>query len=338
MDNRFDHIDELIGKYLANEATSAERSEVEKWVQASDDNRSYFDNLRLIFERAAAVRTFQEFDTDAAWNRVKSKLRQAESRTIPLLPQEKNTFKRYWQIAASIMLLACASYLVYRLTEKPVEVQLVKTTSNMLQDTLPDGSTIFVNKETSLAYEYDRSKKTRKVKMKGEAYFNVKHEEEKPFLIESEDVIIEDIGTTFNVKAYPQSPTVEVFVESGEVAFYTKDNPGLHLQEGETGIYHRQTKSFARLLRPDSNVLSYKTRVFSFYNTDLGSAIESLNEVYEVKIKLSNPVLEKCLLNVSFKGESIDVIADIIAETLGLTVSKTDNEITLTGTGCQEEK
>jgi transmembrane sensor len=64
--------------------------------------------------------------------------------------------------------------------------------------------------------------KDRKVKLSGEAFFSVKHEEEKPFVIEAEDVLVRDIGTEFNLKAYPDKDTIEIIVTQGEVQFYTK--------------------------------------------------------------------------------------------------------------------
>jgi carbon-monoxide dehydrogenase large subunit len=75
-------------------------------------------------------------------------------------------------------------------------------------------------------------------------------------------------------------------------------------------------------------------RVFNFYNTDLESVIESLNEVYETKIRLADPAIESCRLNVTFKGEPIEIIAEIIAETLSLKITKSDTEIILDGSGC----
>ena len=48
------HIDDLIGKYLAGEATGAERSEVESWIEKSSDNRAYCKHFQIIFERASA--------------------------------------------------------------------------------------------------------------------------------------------------------------------------------------------------------------------------------------------------------------------------------------------
>jgi transmembrane sensor len=333
VENTFDHIDELIGKYLAGEASVSERAEVDRWVSASADNKQYVEQMKTVFNKAASIREWQQFDADAAWSKMKSRMNPPSGKTVEFKAQ-RNT-AAYWRAAASLLLVVLVGYAGYHWLQKPVETVALKSDSQAVQDTLPDGSTAFLNKKSSITYQYDPAKKKRSLKLTGEVYFDVKHEETKPFIIETNEVIIEDIGTTFNVKAYPESPTVEVFVETGEVAFYSKDNPGLRLLEGETGVYHKASRSFARIEQSDTNVLSYKTRFFNFNKTSLGEAVQNLNEVYEMKIRLADKKLESCLLTVTFRGEPIEVVADIIAETLQLTVTKTDHEIILDGPGCE---
>ncbi|MEQ8424382.1 MAG: DUF4974 domain-containing protein, partial [Cyclobacteriaceae bacterium] len=155
-----------------------------------------------------------------------------------------------------------------------------------------------------------------------------------PFIIETAGVILEDIGTAFDVTAYPDSPTVEVYVESGQVAFYTINSAGLNLVAGETGVYNKSSQAFARLVKKDTNRLAYKTGIFSFRNADLQTIIQDLNSVYERKIKLGNDALKTCRLNVAFRNEKIEDIAEIIAETLKLTLTIDGNDFVLNGASC----
>lgn len=324
-------MDELIGKYLAGEVNSSEESEVDAWMNEHPENRKYFDQLKIIFESAASIQEWQQFDTDAAWNKVKSKLKGSGPKTISI---NRTPLSFYFRIAAGIVLVLSIGYIIYNAFDQPIQTAAIQAVEATVQDTLPDGSSAFLNKGTTLAYEFDPKKKVRSIKLEGEAFFDVKHKEEEPFIIASEEVIIEDVGTTFNVKAYPERQTVEVFVETGEVAFYTTFDPGLKLTAGETGIYDKQSRSFARITQADTNVLAYKTRIFNFYNADLGTVVENLNEVYETKIQLRG-ALKSCRLNVTFKNEPIESIAEIIAETLNLKMTVTEKEILLEGPGCE---
>ncbi len=334
MKEAFEHIDDLIGKVLAGEASAEEQQFVDDWVRESAANQHYFDQIKSIFEKAAAVSVQLQFDEDAAWRKVKSKIT-PKQKQIFLSPTFLN-FSSVLRIAAGVIIVLGISFFAFQWFYAPSELLAVNSDNQIINDTLPDGSFAVLNKKSELAYEYNKRSNTRKVKLSGEAYFEVKHEETKPFVIETDEVIIKDIGTAFNVKAYPGSDTVQVFVESGEVQFYTLKNPGLNLKAGEIGIYNKSIKEFSRIARLDTNALAYKTKIFSFNNTELQSAIEMLNEVYESKIVLANKAIGRCRLTVNFNNDNIENIADIIAETLNLTVTKKNGEWILDGTGCEK--
>jgi len=328
-----EHIDELIAKYLAKEARLDEISFVESWANENESNKKYLDQFRTIFEKAAAADDSQAFDTDAAWAKVSGSLGKRESREISLHPAQN---KLMWRIAASIVVVLGAGLFAYQLIRpRAVQPVLMVAAKEVLTDTLPDGSSIVLNKETELAYTFDTKKGEHTVRLKGEAYFNIHHDDKKTFIVEIDGVYIRDIGTSFNVKAYPESNTIEVVVEAGEVMFYTDNDSGVYLREDGKGIYNRATKRFT-IAQPEENVLAYKTRLFNFNNTDLASVAESLNGVYDKKIILGDS-LKKCRLTVSFDNENQEEIVLVIAETLGLTVKETDDRIILEGPGCEEE-
>lgn len=259
----------------------------------------------------------------------------------PAARQVEFRVANFWQvarIAAGLIVVTVAGVWTYRWIQTPAPVVEMVADVTTAQDTLPDGTTAFLNKKSSLTFAYDRKTKTRKVALKGEGFFEVKHEEEKPFVIEAEEALVRDIGTAFNIKAYPGEDTVEVVVKEGVVQFYTVNNPGINLQAGETGIYSKRSKSFTKLHRADTNVFAYKTGVFAFHATDLRSVIERVNEVYGARISLGSDKIGDCRLTVNFTNEELETIVDIIAETLSLQVERKDTtrkEIILRGPGCQ---
>ena len=213
---------------------------------------------------------------------------------------------------------------------KPVEVVAEK---QAVSDTLPNGSAVFLNRQTKISYAYNKKKKVHDVKLSGEAYFNVKHSDDAEFIIHAGDVYIRDIGTSFNVKAYPNKDVVEVLVEEGEIVFYTDENPGIHLKESGKAVYNRKTKQFT-IDQPEPNITAYKTKFFVFSDVTLKEAIDELNSVYETQIEIA-PALSRCPITVSFRNESVEEIAGVLAETLDLTVTKKPGKIILDGKGCE---
>jgi len=328
-----DYIDELIGKQLAGEAGEEEIAFIDSWVQENDDNRRYADQLRVIFQQAAAARNFQEYDTDAAWNKLRQSLKKHEAKSVDI--HGGTSRQLMWRVAASIVVFIGAGIFAYRMfiMPDPASNVIVEATKVVVSDTLPDGSDVVLNKETTLAYSFDKKTKIHRVRLKGEAYFNIQHDKTKTFIVDISGVLIKDIGTSFNVKAYPESNTIEVVVETGEVMFYTDQDSGVYLRANGKGIYDRDTRTF-RIDQPESNVLSYKTKFFSFSNTDLAKVAEALNNVYDKKLVLADN-LKNCHLTVSFNDEDQDEIVTVIAETLGLTVKESGGNFVLEGPGCE---
>lgn len=324
-------MDDLIGKVLAGEASVQEQQKVYAWIAESEANRSYYENLRTIFERAASVDVKVEFDTDAAWSKVRQQL--GNGKVISMHKRIEQT--SIWvRIAAGIAIFSGVIYFLNNPIGQSTQQMAVVSADATRQDTLPDGSTAFLNKKSELAYSYDAKAKSRKVKLKGEAYFSVQHDEEKPFVIEADEILVRDIGTEFNLKAYPEKDTIEILVTEGEVQFYTLYDSGLNLKAGQRAIYSKRNKMFYRIEKPDTNILAYKTKVFSFNNTDLKSVVALLNEVYNSRIVLANTKLFDCRLTANYKEDDPAIIAEVIAETMNLTLTKKGEELILDGDGC----
>ena len=318
-------IDDLIGKHLAGEASVVETQQVQEWCTRSAENQKYFENLQLIFQKASLVNDASTYNADLAWRKVHAQLHNSTKTTFlswPLL-----------RIAASVLLISALGIWAYQQLLSPVERTQLASATTVVQDSLPDGTKVALNKQTALSVTYNAKKKQGRIKLKGEAKFEIKHEVDKELIVEAEEVLIRDIGTTFNVRAYPESNTIEVTVQEGEVQFYTEQNEGIFIQAGDKGIYNKQTKTFLKE-QADTNVVSYATKLFVFEETDLQSVVEQLNAIYEKKIVISKN-LERCRVTVNFQNEEIETIAEILAETLNLRISATASEIILEGEGCE---
>jgi transmembrane sensor len=332
-----EHIDDLIAHYLVGEAPPEQVAFVEEWKNKNESNRRYFEQFKLIYEMAATVPGTADFDTDTAWRKLRTKLRvKGKGKTTPMHAEYRG-YKFFLRIAAGIIILLTIGLFAYNVfrNNSPQSLQLLAD-QNTEADTFPDGSDVFLNRQTKIEYFFNKKNNIHRAKLAGEAYFNINHDDDKTFIVEAEGVFIKDIGTSFNVKAYPGSPTIEVVVEEGEVMFYTEGNPGIYLRAHGKGIYDKNTKTFT-VAEPEPNVTSYKTKFFSFSDHSLDMVVATLNDVYTSKIQIDEN-LKNCRLTVSFNDENIDEIANIIAETLGLAVSKSGDVIRLKGSSCGEAK
>ncbi|MFN8164997.1 MAG: FecR domain-containing protein [Bacteroidia bacterium] len=200
---------------------------------------------------------------------------------------------------------------------------------------LPDSSTIILNKNSQIAYSIDHFSGKRVVKLKGEAFFNVIHDEKNPFMVEAADLKIQDIGTSFNVRAEEGEDLIVVSVISGEVSLTTINNESITLHRCEEAHYHLSTRKFEQDTELDPNISAYTNRIFVFDNAELSTVIRTLNDVYSNKFSIDNDVLKSCRITVTFDDETPESIASVITETLGIQYKKENNQIIFFGNGCK---
>jgi transmembrane sensor len=328
-------MDDLIGKYVAGEATEQERLRIEDWQNAHEDHRKQILQYKEIYQRTTLANDGYVYDTNKAWLALQAKIKNQE------LQQKSGEAKvislaMVWRIAAAILLVVGVGYFFIQQqgSSQPLNSFAIAAEHDIKNEVLPDGTSVVVNKTSSLAYAFEKKTKTHKVVLSGEAFFNIANQPQgESFLVETEGVFVKDIGTSFNVKAYPDADVVEVYVEEGEVLLYTNTDQGISVTAGQRGVYHRSTKTFSHeAYRP--NVISYKTKSFSFEEEDLAEVVKTLNEVYQKTIVIDKN-LYACKLTVSFEDEDVEEIAAVIAETLSLKLRTTDTTIELLGNGCQ---
>jgi len=327
------HIDYLIARYLNGEASSEELTMVEHWCAESEENQKYFDDLRLIFERASELETDTQFDVDAAWNRIAPQLRRSKR-----IDFRQPSWMMWASVAASVAILigvwvGITRYEMMGKHEQPIELA---ANSILKKGLLPDNSKVEVEPNSRIIYAEGFGKTNREVTLVGNASFDVHHQSGPAFTVRASGTFIRDIGTAFRVKSDGDTSVVEVYVKTGSVVFYTESNKGIILRQGETGIYNKITKEFTKIEPAKSVDPPAVVKAFNFQETPLSEVINLLSKAYNVPIALSNPKLGRCTISVRFENEDIDTIIDIVAETLSLKVERKNNGYLLTGEECSK--
>jgi transmembrane sensor len=336
VENNFKHIDESIAKVLANEGSQADHKLVNAWIELSPENRRAFESSKKLFEESAALKNLIPVDTDKAWLKMKNRMNQGMQPKV-IHMQTASRWNYALRIAAMLLVaagLGTAAYFMLKKKETVDDIFFV-TSEKIKQQSLPDGSTFTLNRNSTLSFSSDDYGSRRIVHLKGEAFFDVKHDESKVFIVEAGGLKIEDVGTSFNVKAVPDTRIVFVVVESGEVKILTDASDSLRLVAGETAEYNMDTKMLLKGVNEDKNLAAYKDKIFIFDNTELKVIVKLLNDVYGSNIILENNEAGSCRLTASFNNETLDAIIDIIAETLHLQVETNDSEILLKGNACR---
>ncbi|MGB8193085.1 MAG: FecR domain-containing protein, partial [Chitinophagaceae bacterium] len=195
-----------------------------------------------------------------------------------------------------------------------------------LTDTLSDGSVVTLNKKTSLSYPNKFKGDKRSVALQGEAFFKVTPDSKKPFIIQSNDVTIKVIGTSFNVRN--DNNATEVIVETGIVEVSHR-NSSIELRPGEKLVVHAQDTLLTKEKQQDKLYNYYSTKQFVCDNTPLWKLVQALNDAYDAHIEIGRPELRNIPITTTFNNESLDRILEIVRLTLNISVTKTGDKIIL---------
>src|SRR5688500_2239958 len=142
-------MDELLVKYLGDEATPPEQELVEEWISSSEANRHYFHHFQLIWEESRELAATDTIDENKAWQKFQHRVKKEETRN--------NSTSRFgwWWIAASILIIVGATWFTSSILNKGTrepEMLSIASANDIKKDTLPDGSVATLNKHSVLSY------------------------------------------------------------------------------------------------------------------------------------------------------------------------------------------
>ncbi len=324
---------DLLARYVAGTATPDEQVQVVAWLVESPQNEQELDRIMTIWETSGAFDHQQTIDTDSAWVSVKNRL--GNSSPISTVPvkyiQTPIIALNILKIAATITILLGLGWVFYNnfvvSNQSKTLAQYFKAGGNTLEKILPDGTKVFLNRNSSLSYGSDFNTNLRQVKLIGEAFFEVKRNEKRPFVIDAGQAQVRVLGTSFNIKSTKDE--VQVVVESGKVQFSNKTKK-IFLTKGQQAV---ASDTALERVNYTPNALAYRTQIYNFDQTKLSEVVASLNEGYHTRIQFSNRV-SNCQLSARFERETLNTTLTVIAETLKLKVVRKGDTIWLEGAGC----
>ena len=303
-------------KYLLNEATADERDQVKEWL-ADDANLAYYNQLKRIWDESRGLALTSTADESKAWQKFQQKIH-------PTHVHRKGF--GWMRIAASVIIIVGLGLLAYRVFNDRTKARTVVAQKTILNDTLPDGSVVTVNKGSSISYLSKFKGETRNVSLKGEAFFNVTPNKKKPFIISVNDVQITVVGTSFNVKTI--NGNTEVVVETGIVKV-TRAGKTVELKANEEVTVNATDSSLAIEKVSDQLYKYYRTKEFVCDDTPLWRLVEVINEAYNSHIVIGNPALKDMGITTTFNNESLEQVLNVISITFNIKVIKEGDTIIL---------
>lgn len=202
------------------------------------------------------------------------------------------------------------------LTGKRQETVLMASSENISSYTLPDGSKVWLNKNSWLTYNQRFGKRTRQVALKGEGYFEVNRDERRPFIVKMQnDLDIKVLGTTFNACNYPSLNKAEVILRSGSVQVSDNgSNEHVILKPNQKFTWNEGTAKISSINA--MNCCRWFEHRLVFDNVKLKDILENLSHKYQTEISLNVGNLADKHMSMTIRDESVEDILDILTTLL----------------------
>lgn len=319
--------EEKLIKYLLQESDSEETKAVQEWISEDESNKKQFEEIQWVWNSSKVLLEKSELDENQAWQRFTD----LRDKKLAIAPKQNQRFlqSNWFRAAAAITLLFISAW-VYsaflpqsgRAYFSSVELQSEATP---IEVPLLDGTAITLNRNTSLSYSQMLFAKERKVILEsGEAFFDVKRNEQKPFVIQSEAVQITVLGTSFHVKT--TGNITEVIVVTGSVQVEIDGKKEVLRPEEKLSVNQESGEMLKTI--PSNNLYNYYvSKKFQADGIPLQELVTSLNEAYDSNIEIAREELKVLAITTTLEFDSLDKNLEVLRETLNLTIIRQDGKI-----------
>lgn len=330
----------IIVRFLLDEASEEDIQLLEYWISLNEENKDYFEQIRNTWD---SIELQKELDDSKIRNDYNHVLDQID------INNTSQSFTIYgylnnWVVkGAAVFLLGIA--FSYMLLNKSVSSQ--DNTFNVIETPrgskatvlLPDGSTVLLNADSKLTYPQKISQKKREVTLEGEAFFEIEKDEDRQFLVKTNDITVKVFGTSFNVKSYPEENTTETTLVEGSISIYKNSANGkmlgteLKMEPNQRMILYKDLEKStpkesipkkaknvpirkAKLVLSKSvdteRFISWKDGHLKIDSEPMNILAVTLERRYDVKVHFMDEEIKQFRFTGTFKNETIEQVMEAI--------------------------
>jgi ferric-dicitrate binding protein FerR (iron transport regulator) len=310
---------DLISLFLSGEATAKDLLALEEWKALSPDNLKIFNEYSSLWEKSRNLSEIAEIDIEKELSLFHSRVSSTGTtklrRISPLL-----------RMAAAILSGLIIGYSIMA-TYQAVKFDKAVAKSAIAEVNLPDGSAVTLNIGSSLKWPKEFKGETREVKLEGEAFFEVSRDSLKPFIASSGKLVVEVLGTAFNIQNIKNS-VANVIVEEGRVAVYVlnQKESAEYLTRGEKVSLTSDQQGLIKAANTNPNFNAWKTKKVVFNNSTMQEVAVTLSKVYNKNITANNYSGDESI-TVTFENNDLEYILNTIKATLDVTIKETKSGI-----------
>lgn len=276
--------DELLFRYFSNEASAEEVAQIEQWLDEDPARQSEFDSAHYLFN--AMILHSDELSKMTTPGALEKTSRKSKVRRLVY---------RYAAAAAAVVIAGLSGVFV----EREINYNKMTAQTNVLEVpagqrmsvTLSDGTQVQLNGNSRIEYPVIFSRKQRNVKLSGEAFFEVTHDEKHPFIVETFASKVEVLGTRFNVYADEASEYFSTALVDGKVKVTTNDETAEQVVLAPDEMVRFVNNHLVVTKVDAENLISWTEGYINLADTDFASLMHRFENVYGVKIVIERETM-----------------------------------------------
>lgn len=311
-ERNIDMIEELLPRYCEGDVSGEEKEMVEKWICQSEDNYKIAQQIHLIYLASDTITVMDRVNTDNALGKVNSRIRRSRL----------NVFIMWGQRGAAILFIPLLiAYLLQMFIPSKSDIRMLEVRTNPGMTTtltLPDGTKVHLNSESSLVYPESFEGDLRLVRLVGEAFFDVVKNPEKKFVVATpHHTKVEVLGTSFNMEAFEWDSIISTTLITGKVAFVANTRE-VNMNAGEKLVYNIRTNRSDIYQTNGESEISWKDGKIIFKKTSFEEALRMLSKRFNVDFVVSTDLYRKDYFTGSFTNHRLEQILDIFRVSSGI--------------------
>lgn len=233
---------------------------------------------------------------------------------------------------------------VATLVKKQTGIEVTNSNASEQEVTLPDGTRILLAQNSRLVYDKDFNQARREVYLSGEAFFDVKRDITKPFVVHTGELITEVLGTSFRIRQSEKGETTEVSVRTGKVSVYAesdsqqRERNGMIITPNQRVVYDASTRHITPgivevpvVVVPQEDLKA----LLVFKETSFEEVLSELTRLYGIEFVISNATVKDCHITADLSGLSLFTQLELICKSIDATYEKRGTVVFIRGDGCQ---
>lgn len=303
-------IEEIMVRSLTGSASREELKKLWHWRKQSSHNEQSYRLLEKAWVQQSA-------------EPVTANHQRLEQRILELgFIEDRNSSNRsiqypwFSKLAAAVALICIVSWAVVQVApgkeqiETPLEQMVTyNPTGQKSKITLPDKSVIWLNSESSLSYKKGFSDSIRHIQLEGEAYFEVEPDPKRPFVVETGGINTVALGTSFNIRNFPEECSIQISLLSGKVRISDSQAPNeLLLEPNEQVRFMKVNRTFKMTMLESDQVSTWKDGIIHFNGSTFLKVVRTLQRTYDVEIDTADYTNTDWSYTGKFDNQSLEIV------------------------------